>query len=222
MSTEAVIRPSVSEDAVLELLTGASLDRAQALVLLGEGGQEQPDLSTHPDEEQSSSRSVVAHRDQRSTSRAPEAAPFVESGQGTCERSAFESSVLATLEAMGRRLDELASRVDGPNETSERATPRSSSRLGESLVMDTQEPPRRLWADVPIDEVPDYAAPLTWEDDNEGDSSRLLDVSEGTKKAIVQAFGKPMGNQTRLQTWRPYPFPAVTETKCPKLDPVAK
>ena len=80
----------------------------------------------------------------------------------------------------------------------------------------------RLWADVPVDEVLDYTAPLVWDDDPEEAALPLRQVSEPTAKALKTAFGRPLTNQARLQLRKPYTFPNVDTTKCPKLDPAAK
>ena len=61
-----------------------------------------------------------------------------------------------------------------------------------------------------------------WEDEAEASARPLLTVSEGTAKALKTAFGRPLSNQARLQTRKPYAFPNVEATRCPKLDPVAK
>ena len=47
-------------------------------------------------------------------------------------------------------------------------------------------------------------------------------MTEATKRVLKQAFTRPLANPARLQVRRPFAFPAVQETKCPKLDPVAK
>ena len=205
MSAEATVRSSVSEDALLELLTGAGLDEAQAIALLGEQVAAAP--RQQPDEDHRSFTSAD-HSGQRPSESESERVM----DQSVRERSAFERSVLASLENMGRRLDYLTSRVDGPDTD---ATPRNSSRLDESTGTAANGP----WADIPMDEVPDYAAPLAWDDGAEAEPSRLLDVSESTKKAVTQVFAKPLGNQSRLQVRKPYAFPNLAETK---LDLVAK
>lgn len=50
----------------------------------------------------------------------------------------------------------------------------------------------------------------------------LVQVSEGTARAIKTAFKGPMLNTARLQTRKGYSFPDVEDTKCPKLDRVIK
>ena len=116
-------------------------------------------------------------------------------------------------------------RVDESSGDSTETQPKSSSSASE-----TQTPgstPRasgsgRCWADVPVDEVPDYSAPLVWEDDVEEATQPLRQVSENTAKALKTAFSRPLANQARLQARKPYSFPNVEATKCPKLDSAAK
>ena len=192
MSSEATIRSSVSEEAVLELLTGAGLDQTQARELLCG--------NSVADEFRLDQRSTIleTHEDQRSVSRGSE------QDQSVQQRSTFEQTVLASLEAMDRRLNDLAAKVDGPSEPPE--TPASNSS---HLVTPPTETARRLWADIPVDEVPDYSAPLPSEDGTKVEPSTLQEVSENTKKALTQAFSRPLGYQARLQVRRPYSFLSV-------------
>ena len=73
-----------------------------------------------------------------------------------------------------------------------------------------------------MDEVPDYSAPLVWDDDVKEATQPLQQVSENTAKALKTAFSRPLANQARLQARKPYSFPNVEATKCPKLDLAAK
>jgi len=50
----------------------------------------------------------------------------------------------------------------------------------------------------------------------------LIQVSESTQKAIKAAFGMQLRNPARLQVRKSYPFPAIEDTRCPKLDRVVK
>ena len=149
---------------MLELLTGAGLDQAQARSL----------LFTDDTQQEQSSTTLEAHVDQRSIARGSK------QDQSVQPRSIFEQTVLASLEAMNQRLNYLSAKVDGPPET-----PMSSASHSEDSPTVTA---RRLWADVPVDEVPDYSAPLPWEDGGEAEPSTLREVSENTKRVLTQAF----------------------------------
>ena len=120
---------------------------------------------------------LETHEDQRSISGGSE------QDQSVQQRSTFEQTVLASLEAMDQQLNYLIAKVEGPSEPPE--TPASNSS---HLVTPLTETTRRLWADIPVDEVPDYSAPLPWEDDTEAEPSTLREVSENTKKALTPAF----------------------------------
>ena len=200
MSTEATIRSSVSEEAVLELLLGAGLNRAEAINLL----DSQPEQSS----------TMLAPEGQRPTSE-----DAIAESQSAQPSSAFERSIVATLERMSQRLDDLSARVG----ESSRASPSPSPT---TLTPPTRQTPlpgvSRNWADIPVDEVHDYLAPLAWEDNAEETVRPLLQVTENTAMALKVAFGRPLQNQVRLQARKPYPFPDVEVTRCPKLDPVAK
>lgn len=50
----------------------------------------------------------------------------------------------------------------------------------------------------------------------------LIQVSESTQKVIKAAFGMQLRNPARLQVRKSYPFPAIEDTRCPKLDRVLK
>ena len=199
MSTEATIRSSVSEEAVLELLLGAGLDRAEAINLL----DSQPEQSS----------TMLVPEGQRPTSE-----DAIAESQSAQPSSVFERSIVATLERMSQRLDDLSARVGESSRVSPSPSPTT-------LTPPTQTPlpgVSRNWADIPVDEVHDYSAPLVWEDDAEETVRPLLQVTENTAKALKVAFGRPLPNQARLQARKPYPFPDVEVTRCPKLDPVAK
>lgn len=71
-----------------------------------------------------------------------------------------------------------------------------------------------------MDEPVDYAAPLPWAEAEPSQSQR--EVSENTERLLKQSFTRPLSNQVRLQVRKPYSFPAVPDTRCPKLDAVAK
>ena len=217
------VRSSVSESAVLELLVGAGLDETAALSLISpqpeqssaQLGERRQPLQLQLSAEQSSGTLTPA--DRRSSAGGEDYA----SGAG----SAFERSIIQMMQRMSQRLDDLTARVDESSGDSTETQPKSSSSASE-----TQTPgstPRasgsgRCWADVPVDEVPDYSAPLVWEDDVEEATQPLRQVSENTAKALKTAFSRPLANQARLQARKPYSFPNVEATKCPKLDSAAK
>ena len=50
----------------------------------------------------------------------------------------------------------------------------------------------------------------------------LVQVSESTQKEIKAAFGSQLSNPARLQVRESYPFPAIEDTRCPKLNSVVK
>ena len=196
MSSEAIVRSSVSEEAVLDLLMGAGLGRAEATTL----------ITTQP-EQSSPTAGIIT----------PTAEPVA--SQSALPSTAFEQSVVVTLERMSQRLDDLSAKVAATaNGASPSPVPSTSSTAS------TPET-RRLWADIPIDEVQDYTLPLPWaqeEDAAEEPTRPLIQVSEHTAKTLKAAFSRPLPNQARLQTRKPYPLPNSEVTKCPKLDPVAK
>ena len=47
-------------------------------------------------------------------------------------------------------------------------------------------------------------------------------MSESTARTLKSAFRKPLSNTARLLVRKPYGFPNVEDTKCPKLDRVIK
>ena len=84
--------------------------------------------------------------------------------------------------------------------------------------------PSRDWADRDVEErLNNYSAILTWpaEESREDPSTRpLISVSESTARTLKSAFKKPLSNTTHLLVCKPYGFPNVEDTKCPKLDQV--
>lgn len=122
------------------------------------------------------------------------------------------------MERMSQRLDNLSARMD---HSSGASTP---TPMGDTTPSSTsvQTDGGRSWADIPVDELADYTAPLVCDDDMEDRTHPLVQVSENTAKVLKTAFGRPLSNQSRLQARKPYPFPNVETTRCPKLDPVAK
>lgn len=197
MSQEVNFHSSVSEEAVLELLLGSGLGREQALSLI-DHGPEQSSLTLSPD---------MGQRPH------PEEAGASQSAQ----LSAFERSVMMTLERLNQRLDNLSAKV---GEGDRVFTPSPPPSITATPV---QKGAGRAWADIPVGEVPDYSIPVVWEDEaDDSASGPLQTVSEGTGKALKAAFSRPLSNQTRLQTRKPYVFPDVDTTRCPKLDLVAK
>ena len=198
MSTEATIRSSVSEEAVLELLLGAGLDRAEAANLLD------------PQPEQSST--MLVPEDQRSISE-----DAVAESQSAQPSSAFERTIMAILERMNQRLDDLSARVGESNRVSPSSSTATLTPTQKSLPGAT-----RNWTDIPMDKIQDYSAPLMWDDDAEEAVRPLLQMSENTTKALKTAFSRPLPNQAWFQARKSFPFPNVEVTKCPNLDPVAK
>lgn len=188
MSSETTVCFSVSKGDVLGLLLRAGLGRAEALTLM--------DVS-----EQSST--MLTTEDQRSS---PTPADTEES-QSARPSSTFERPVVAALDRLGQRLNDLSARVD----TSDRAP--SPSSMSTPLPTETT---CRNWADISVDEVPDYSVPLNREDDPE-DSRPTLQVSENTAKVLKAAFTQLLSNQSRLQTRKPFQFPDVEVAWCPKL-----
>ena len=133
----------------------------------------------------------------------------------------FEATVMAMMERMSQRLNSLSTKVEqsgrAPNHLRTGGT-----ETGAAIRADSYRPTHGWdWADIPVDERPDLTTPLTWEDDAAEESTQLRQVSDSTTKVLKNAF-QPMSNQARLQARRPYLFPDVESTRCPKLDPVAK
>ena len=181
---------------MLDLLVGAGLGRAEAMTL----------IVTQPEQSSPTAGSIT-----------PTAEPLM--SQSALPSMAFKQSVVATLERMSQRLDNLSAKVAAmAHRVSPSPVPLTSS------TAPTPET-RRLWADIPIDEVQAYTLPHPWaqeEDATEEPTQPLIQVSEHTAKALKAAFGRLLLNQARLQAKKPYPFPNSEVTQCPKLDPVAK
>ena len=199
MSSETVIRSSVSEDAILDLLVGAGLNRVEARSVM----DVQPEQSS----------TTLTRGPQETMMRPCQALPS----------TAFERSLMTMVEQMSQKLDTLSARIDGRvNGVSPSPTP-----TVHTVASPIPTPKiRRNWADVLINEVPDYSLPLPWaqEEDpsEEATNQPLMPVSENTAKVLKLAFGRPLANQAHLQARKPYQFPTMEASKCPKLDPVAK
>ena len=93
------VRTSVCEDAVLQLLLGAGLDREQAATLVGGGGGGLGQSPGNPDHREQSSPLPV-YDDQRSET------------DDTQHRSSFKSTVMAMMERMSQRLGSLLAKVE--------------------------------------------------------------------------------------------------------------
>ena len=134
--------------------------------------------------------------------------------------TAFKRSIMQMVQTMSQRLDDLTARIDESSGGLTETQPKSSSSASETQTPGSR--PRagsgRCWADVPVDKVPDYSAPLVLDDDVEEATQPLRQVSENTAKALKTAFSRPLANQARLQARNGYSFPNVEATKCPKLD----
>ena len=138
--------------------------------------------------------------------------------QSALPSTAFEHSLVATLERMSQRLNNLSAKVaTAANRALPSPVPSTSSTAPAPET-------RRSLADIPIDEVQDYTLPLPWTQEDAVDEITwpLIQLSEYTAKALKAAFSRPLSNQAWLQARRPFPFPNCAVTKCPKLDPVAK
>lgn len=196
---EFQLQPSSSVEA-LELLLGAGLDRVQAANLLSgaDSSGQGPSSQDRGGDQRSSTRSAVE-----------------QGSHQPAQSSQFERTVLETLAKFGKRLDSLTARVEGSDSSS--STPSEVSRMSE---------PSRDWADRDVDErLNDYSAIITWPDEELGEdpSARpLVSVSESTARTLKSAFKKPLSNTARLLVRKPYSFPNVEDTKCPKLDRVIK
>ena len=129
--------------------------------------------------------------------------------------------MMAAMECMSQRLDDLAVKVEKPSGAStshSTSTPRSAALSADSF----RPTASRDWVDISVTErLTDYNTPLSWEDDQE-EATPLRRVSEDTGKILRSSFGRPLTNQARLTARKAYPFPDVETTRCPKLDPVAK
>ena len=179
MSTDDV-RATVSEDIVLELLLGVGLDRNQAISLV----DHQPERS----EQSSESPAMEDQRSEPEEGEESQSAPL----------SSFQCTVMQMMEKMSQRLDDLSTRMDRSS--------RASTLLPAVSPLSIQNQPdgRRNWADIPVEETPDYSNPLVWEDEPEDSTRPLLQASENTARALKTAFGHPMGNQARLQARKQY------------------
>ena len=196
---EIQVQPSSSTE-VLDLLLGAGLDRVEAANLLAG--------ATVPGQRPSMHGGL---EDQRSSS------PLV--GEQSVPQTAtktFETTVMETLARFGEKLEYLTARVEGSDTSTAIAPSETPQRAASS----------RDWADRPLDEPADYTASITWMDEEPADADNsvrpLVQVSEGTARAIKTAFKGPLLNTARLQTRKGYSFPDVEDTKCPKLDRVIK
>ena len=210
MTSEVVVRSSVPQNEILDILLGAGLGSAQTTMLL--------------EDSQTDQRSGISQQEQSSivlaNQRTGLAEQETEENQSAQPSSEFERSIVLTLERMNQRLDELSSRVGLPN--SDSTQPVTASTTPQSSPAPVASGTRRNWADIPVDEMPDLSVPVLWDEDPEEGTGSLLQVSETTGKALRTAFTRPLSNQARLQVRKPYAFPNVEATKCPKLDPVAK
>ena len=82
-----------------------------------------------------------------------------------------------------------------------------------------------LWADFPVDEVPDYSAQITWDDedeDNQLHGSKLFAVSGGMDKLLQDSFSKAIPNPTRKQLREKNGDPRYPPTRVPKLDKMVR
>ena len=124
------------------------------------------------------------------------------------DTSMLESTSLESQSAVRRR--------PGPVDTS---TPAPEVRKnGGSMPTPTEQ--SLLWADRPVDEVPDYSAQITWddEDDDNQTGSKLFAVSEGTDKLLRDSFSKAIPNPTWKQLREKNGDPRCPPTRVPKLD----
>ena len=80
------------------------------------------------------------------------------------------------------------------------------------------------WADRPVDEIPDYGAQITWddEDDHNQSSSKLFAVSEGTGNLLWDSFSKALPNPTCKQLREKNGDPRCLPTRAPKLDNIVR
>ena len=81
-----------------------------------------------------------------------------------------------------------------------------------------------LWADHPVDEVPDYSTQVTWddEDDDNQSNSKLFSVSESTAKLLRDSFSKAIPNPTRKQLREKNGDPRCPPTRVPILDKMVR
>ena len=147
MSTDSELRSSVSEEAALELLLGAGLDKNRRSSSWTTGRSRAP-LRRYPRFE----------------------AGETEANQSVQPTSAFERSVMTALEKMGQRLDDLSARVEGPS--NRELTPLANRDLTppgtSSSASTTQTGLRRNWVDIPVEETPNYSIPVVWDDEESG------------------------------------------------------
>lgn len=115
-----------------------------------------------------------------------------------------QPSVMMTLERLNWRLNDLSTR-----DRQSHPTTANPAQMGAG----------RAWADIPVDEIPDYFIPVVWEDEaDDSATGPLWTVSESTETALQAAFSRPLNNQAQLQARKLYMFPDVDTTKCLKLD----
>ena len=77
-----------------------------------------------------------------------------------------------------------------------------------------------LWADRPVNEVPDYEV-VTWpdnEEENGGNSTKLFAVTENTSKVLKDAFLKGLSNPSRRQMREKFGDPRCPPTSVQKQD----
>ena len=145
---------------------------------------------------------------------------------------AMGDDIARKMAAIDERLASLESRST--------AEPQSAVRHVEGRPVDTSTPAPEvrsnggstptpteqslLWADRPVDEVPDYSAQITWddEDDDNHSNSKLFFVSEGTAKLLRDSFSKAIPNPTRKQLREKNGDPRCPPTRVPKLDKMVR
>lgn len=84
-----------------------------------------------------------------------------------------------------------------------------------------------MWAermDRDPSERPDYDSPVVWPSDEEPEASEpyLMEVSEETRRFLVDKCTRGVANDVRRRTRSRFPLPKVAATKTPQLDPLMK
>ena len=134
------------------------------------------------------------------------------------------------MDEFGQRLASLESRSAGSradHHSFDTSTPTKTPEVRkDGCSTPTPNQQSALWADWPLDEVPDYSMQLVWDKEEPGDetatTSRLFNVSENTDKLLRESFLKAIPNPTRKQLREKHGDPRCPPTKVPKLDKMVR
>ena len=127
---------------------------------------------------------------------------------------ALSEDVASRMEGMSKRFVDLEKKVAGIESSSggtEISCQDSSHDEAESSEL-------LSWADRPEDETMDFDKPLDWGDEDVVSGGKVFDVSEGTKKLLVESFTRSVNNTTRRKQKERHGVPRVAATRVPTMD----